>query len=260
MRLPKSVLLIYLTCVLGAPWLFSAERTRVEADKFAARVLLRAVLIDTHADTPLMMLDEGYDLADPDSPFMISIPKMREGHLGAEFFAIWVSTQAPPQDVIRRALDLIDVVDDQVTRHPDELETARTAEDIVRIHGQKKIAILQGLEGGHIIQNDLRLLDIFYRLGVRYMTLTHSAHTDWADSSNGKPLHNGLTDFGRQVVERMNRLGMMVDISHVSDKTFSDTLAVSQAQYPAQHERRDDPCSGQKWRGHAGEFLFGLYR
>jgi membrane dipeptidase len=235
MRLLRRVLFVCLIYALGAPLLFPAERTQAEAEKVAQAVLERAILIDTHADTPLMMLDEGCDLADPDSPFMISIPKMREGHLGAEFFSIWVDTKTPPQDVIRRALDLIDVVDDQVTRHPDELETARTADDIVRIHGQKKIAILQGLEGGHIIQNDLRLLDIFYRLGVRYMTLTHSAHTDWADSSSGKPLHNGLTDFGRQVVERMNRLGMMVDISHVSDKTFSDTLAVSQAPVIASH-------------------------
>jgi membrane dipeptidase len=235
MRLPRRVLFVCLIYVLGAPLLFPAERTRAEAEKVAQAVFERAILIDTHADTPQMMLDEGYDLADPDSPFMISIPKMREGHLGAEFLIIWVDTKTPPQDVIRRALDLVDVVDDQVAQHPHELETAQTADDIVRIHGQKKIAILQGVEGGHMIQNDLRLLDVFYRLGARYMTLTHSAHTDWADSSSGKPLHNGLTDFGRQVVERMNRLGMMVDVSHVSDQTFYDTLAVSQAAVIASH-------------------------
>jgi membrane dipeptidase len=235
MRLPRRVLFVCLIYALAAPWLFSAERTRAEAEKIAQAVLARAILIDTHADTPQMMLDEGYDLADPDSPFMISIPKMREGHLGAEFFSIWVDTKTPPQDVIRRALDLVDVVDDQVAQHSQELEMARTADDIVRIHGQKKIAILQGVEGGHMIQNDLRLLDVFYRLGVRYMTLTHSAPTDWADSSSGKPLHNGLTDFGRQVVARMNRLGTMVDISHVSDKTFYDTLAATQAPVIASH-------------------------
>jgi len=235
MRGLRRILLVLLIFLVAAPSLSSAERARAEGEKVAQRVLERAILIDTHADTPQMLLDEGYDLADPDSPFMISIPKMREGHLGAEFFSIWVSAQNPPRDLVRRALDLIDVVNDQVTQHSDTLETARTADDIVRIHRQKKIAVLLGLEGGHIIQNDLRMLDIYYRLGVRYMTLTHATHTDWADSSEGKPLRNGLTDFGRQIVQRMNHLGMMVDVSHVSDKTFHDTLAVTQAPIIASH-------------------------
>jgi membrane dipeptidase len=235
MRGLRRILLVLLIFLVAVPSLSSAERARAEAEKVAQRVLERAILIDTHADTPQMLLDEGYDLADPDSPFMISIPKMREGHLGAEFFSIWVSAQNPPRDLVRRALDLIDVVSDQVTQHSDTLEMARTADDIVRIHRQKKIAVLMGLEGGHIIQNDLRLLDIYYRLGVRYLTLTHSAHTDWADSSEGKPLRNGLTDFGRQIVQRMSHLGMMVDVSHVSDKTFHDTLAVTQAPIIASH-------------------------
>jgi membrane dipeptidase len=112
---------------------------------------------------------------------------------------------------------------------------ATTADEVVRLHLQGKFAILMGVEGGHIIQDDLRALDIYYRLGVRYMTLTHTANTEWADSSTGKPQWNGLTDFGKQVVERMNRLGMMVDISHVSDKTFYDTLAATQAPVIASH-------------------------
>ncbi len=213
----------------------STERTAAEADKIAQQVLERAIVIDTHADTPQMMLDEGYDLADPASPYMISIPKMRAGHMGAEFFSIWVDVKWPANDLIHRALDLIDVVDTQLGRHSDALAVARTAADIERLHTQKKIAILMGVEGGHIIQDDLRVLDIFYRLGVRYMTLTHTANTGWADSSTDKPRWNGLTDFGRQVVERMNRLGMMVDISHVSDKTFYDVLAVTKAPVIASH-------------------------
>ena len=112
---------------------------------------------------------------------------------------------------------------------------ARSADDIVRIHRAGKLAALMGLEGGHIIENDLRMLDIFYRLGVRYMTLTHTKNTTWADSSGDKPQSNGLTDLGRQVVERMNHLGMMVDISHVSDKTFYDALAASRAPVIASH-------------------------
>lgn len=235
MRGLRRILFVLSILLVAVPLLSSAQRTRAEAENVAQRVLERAILIDTHADTPLMLLDEGYDLADPNSPFMISIPKMREGHLGAEFFSIWVSPQHPPPALVRRALDLLDAVDDQAARHSAALEMARTADDIVRLHRQKKIAVLMGLEGGYAIQNDLRMLDIYYRLGVRYMTLTHATHTDWADSSQGEPLRNGLTDFGRQVVERMNRLGMMVDISHVSDKTFHDTLAVTQAPIIASH-------------------------
>lgn len=182
-----------------------------------------------------MMLDEGYDLASPASPYMISIPKMRKGHMGAEFFSIWVPVDWPSQDLVHRALDLIDVVNEQVARHADTLGLARSAADVVRLHREQKIAILMGLEGGHIIINDLRVLDNFYRLGVRYMTLTHTRDTDWADSSGDTPRHNGLTPFGRSVVDRMNRLGMMVDISHVSDKTFYDAVAASKAPVIASH-------------------------
>jgi membrane dipeptidase len=226
--------------------LFSVERSPAEADQVTRRVLDRAIIIDTHADTPQLMLDEGYDLADPASPYMISLPKMREGHLGAEFFSIWVDTVWPPQDFLRRALDLIDVVNAQLARHSDALEPARTADDIVRIHQKQKIAILMGVEGGHIIENDLRMLDILYRLGVRYMTLTHTKNTSWADSSGDTPHSNGLTDFGRQVVERMNRVGMMVDVSHTSDKTFFDTLAVTKAPIIASHSSCRALCNAPR--------------
>jgi membrane dipeptidase len=224
--------------IAGALTARSASRSDhapAEAEKVAQRALERAIIIDTHADTPQMMLDEGYDLADPNSPFMISIPKMREGHLGAEFFSIWVPGRWPPQGIIHRALDLIDVVYEQVGRHSDALGLATTADDIVRLHRQGKIAILLGVEGGHEIEDDLHALDIYCRLGVRYMTLTHSLNTHWADSSTDKPQWNGLTDFGRQVVARMNGLGIMVDISHVSDKTFYDTLAATRAPVIASH-------------------------
>jgi len=235
MQKSRRMLEILLVCSLAAVPLFSAQRPQAEDAKTAEKVLLQAIIIDTHADTPQMMLDEGYDLAQADSPFMVSIPKMRQGHLGAEFFSIWVEVAWPKQDLIHRALDLIDVVYEQVGRHSDVLGMATTADEIVRLHLQGKFAILMGIEGGHIIQDDLHALDIYYRLGVRYMTLTHTANTEWADSSGDKPKWNGLTDYGKQVVERMNRLGMMVDISHVSDKTFYDTLAVSKAPVIASH-------------------------
>jgi membrane dipeptidase len=233
-------------CLLLVPIVSARERTSAEAERIAQRVIDRAIIIDTHADTPQMILDEGYDVAAPDSPYMISIPKLTQGHMGAEFFSIWVDVNWPRQDLVRRALDLIDAVDDQVARHSDVLSPARSAVDIERIHRQKKIAVLMGVEGGHIIEDDLRVLDIYYRLGARYMTLTHTRNTAWADSSGDAPQHNGLTPFGRQVVERMNRLGMMVDVSHVSDKTFYDALAVSRAPVIASHSSCRALCNAPR--------------
>jgi membrane dipeptidase len=212
----------------------------------AARALDHAIIIDTHADTPQILLDEGYDLADPASPYMISIPKMRAGHLGAEFFSIWVDVTWPKQDLIHRALDLIDVTDQQVARHPDVLGLASTANDIERLHREGKIAVLLGVEGGHELEGDLRVLDIFYRLGVRYMTLTHTKNDELGDSSGDKPGWKGLSPLGRQAVERMNQLGMMVDISHVSDSTFYDALAVSKAPLIASHSSCRALCSARR--------------
>ncbi len=235
MRVCWNAVKLFCAVSLAAVSLLAQDRSPAEAEQTAERALRQAIIIDTHADTPQMMLDDGYDLADPASPYMVSIPKMREGHLGAEFLSIWVDVNWPPQDLIHRALDLIDVVNSQVTLHSGQLEFARTAEDVLRIHRQNKIAILMGVEGGHIIEDDLRALEIYYQLGVRYMTLTHTRNTGWADSANDKPHWNGLTDFGRLVVQRMNRLGMMVDISHVSDRTFEDALAASKAPVIASH-------------------------
>jgi membrane dipeptidase len=235
-----------LLSLVVAPRLRAAERTRAEAEKVTARVLEHAIVIDTHEDTPQPLLEAGYDLADPASPYMVSIPKMRQGHVGAAFFSIWVDVKWPQGGLIQRALDLIDVVDEQVARHSDALGLATTAEAIVRLHREGKIAILMGLEGGHMIRNDLRVLDNYYRLGARYMTLTHTANTDWADSSSGKPQANGLTDFGREVVARMNRLGMMVDVSHVSDTTFYAALAASKAPVIASHSSCRALCNQKR--------------
>jgi membrane dipeptidase len=210
-------------------------QTPADPGSVAAQALDHAIIIDTHADTPQLMLDEGYDLSEPASPFMISIPKMRAGHLGAEFFSIWVDVDWPKQDLIHRALDLIDATDQQVARHSDVLGLATTADDVERLHREGKIAVLLGVEGGHEIQGDLRALDIYYRLGVRYMTLTHTRNDELGDSSADKPQWKGLSPLGRQAVARMNQLGMMVDISHVSDNTFYDALALSKAPLIASH-------------------------
>jgi len=232
----KAGLAALLLVAIVTPGALSAQqRSEAESRKVADRALAKAIIIDTHADTPQMMLDEGYDLADPSSPFMISIPKARTGHLGGEFMSIWVDVDWPKDDLIHRAIDLIDAVDSQVAAHPNDLALATTADDVVRIHRAGKIAVLMGVEGGHIIQDDPRALDVFYKLGVRYMTLTHTKNDEIGDSSGDQPHWKGLSDFGRQIVERMNRLGMMVDISHVSDDTFYAAVATSKAPVIASH-------------------------
>jgi membrane dipeptidase len=242
MRPILALAVLSLLTVFSSP-LLAAERTPAEAAKVADRALAKAIIIDTHADTPQMMLDENYDLADPSSPFMISIPKARTGHLGAEFMSIWVDVDWPKDDLIHRALDLIDAVDSQVAVHAHDLALAGTADDVVRIHRQGKIAILMGVEGGHIIQDDPRTLDTYYRLGVRYMTLTHTKNNEIGDSSADQPHWKGLSDFGRQAIARMNRLGMMVDVSHVSDDTFYAALAASKAPLIASHSSCRSLCN-----------------
>jgi membrane dipeptidase len=203
-----------------------------------------AIVIDTHADTPQRFLDEGFDIGTvtPVSKGSIDLQKVRQGNLGAEFFSIWVEPSYFDGHYAKRALDLIDSVYEQALRHPDQMVMAYSADDIVRARTgpHKKFAALLGVEGGHAIENDTRVLRDFYRRGVRYMTLTWSNTNEWADSSgdiNDPKVHhhNGLTPFGMQVVAVMNRLGMMVDVSHVSDKTFWDVMAVSKAPVIASH-------------------------
>jgi membrane dipeptidase len=202
-----------------------------------------AIIIDTHADTTQRLLDENFDLATvtPTSDGHLDLEKAKSGNLAAEFFSIWVDPQKIPRDqYAHRTLALIDSVYRQAQRHPDRMEMAFSADDIMKTHKAGKFAALMGIEGGHSIENDLSLLRDYYRLGVRYMTLTWSNTNEWGDSSGDidkKEIkhHNGLTDFGKQVVLEMNRLGMMVDISHVSDKTFWDTIATTKAPVIASH-------------------------
>ena len=199
-------------------------------------LLSDAILIDTHVDTPWYMVDEGYDLGEEHNYYEADLPRLRRGHVGAVFFGIPVEPQNfPPHLWIPRALELIDAVHQQARQHAREMEIALTADDVRRIHRAGKVAALMGVEGGHMIQDSLPVLRDYYRLGVRYMTLTHFKTNDWADSSTDVAAHNGLTAFGRDVVREMNRVGMIVDISHVSDRTFYDALAVSRAPVIASH-------------------------
>ena len=201
-----------------------------------------ALIIDTHADTPQRFLDEGYDIGstDPNDVGHISLDKARRGNLGAEFFSIWVDPQTNQGHFAQHTFDLIDSVYEQAARHPDRMMMAFSVADIERAHREHKLAACMGIEGGHSIENDMHLLRDYYRLGVRYMTLSWSNTNEWADSSGDiddpkVQHHNGLTDFGKQVVMEMNRLGMMVDISHVADKTFWDAIATTKAPVIASH-------------------------
>lgn len=240
----KCVLFVALVCSFAvgqAPEKSSTQQdTPISAR--ARQIHDSALIIDTHADTPQRFVDEGYDIGstDPKDPGHISLDKARAGNLGAEFFSIWVDPETNQGHYAKRTFDLIDSVYEQAAHHPDRMMMAFSTADIERAHREHKLAACMGIEGGHSIENDIRLLRDYYRLGVRYMTLSWSNTNEFADSSgdidNPKVQHhNGLTDFGKQVVLEMNRLGMMVDISHVADKTFWDAIATTKAPVIASH-------------------------
>ena len=196
----------------------------------------RAIVIDTHIDTPQRLLfEKTFDLGARNQHGSIDIPRMREGGLDAAFFSIWMPGTVTGPPAVTRALRLIDSVREAVKRHPKDLMLATTANDIRRAVGERKIAAFMGMEGGHMIDEDLAVLRTYAALGVRYLTLTHSENTTWADSSGAMPMHDGLTSFGTDVVRELNRLGVMVDISHAADSTFYDTLEVSKAPVIASH-------------------------
>jgi membrane dipeptidase len=196
----------------------------------------RAIVIDSHDDTPQRMLfDKTFDITARHKDGHIDVPRMREGGLDALFFSIWVPSDITGPPAVKRALDLIDAVHKAVKAHPNDLMLATTAADVRRAAAEHKIAALMGMEGGHMINDDLGQLRKYAALGVRYLTLTHFKNNNWADSSTDKPAHNGLTPFGKDVVRELNTLGMMVDISHVADKTFYDALAITKAPVIASH-------------------------
>lgn len=258
MRGPRSaiaVALVALAC--GAP---PAELPPVPAS--VARLHADAIVVDGHNDVTSLLLDYGFDLgmdgADPEKASVArywilgpvlgepdgarlrthtDLRRLREGGVDAQFFSIFPHADyaETPGASRERALAMIEALLEQIRRHGDDLELARGVDDVRRITAAGKIAALMGLEGGHAIENDLEHLRDFHALGVRYMTLTWSNTNEWADSSGDEPRHGGLTDFGREVVREMNRLGMLVDVSHVSDETFWDTIAVAERPLIASH-------------------------
>src|SRR6266480_2721657 len=201
----------------------------------ARKLHFSSIVVDTHDATTQRFLDGKFDLGTRSATGSIDIPRMREGNLSAIFFSIWMPSKVTGPEAVDRALVQIDAVREQVRKHSNDMVLATTAAEVREARKQGKIAALIGVEGGHMINANLGVLRSYAALGVRYMTLTHSGNHEWADSSTDKPVHNGLTDFGKDVVREMNRLGVIVDISHVSDKTFYDALEVSKAPLFASH-------------------------
>ena len=208
----------------------------------AEKIHRSAIVIDGHNDLPYTLRDKGhlsfdkFDLSREQPEIHTDIPRLRKGGVGAQFWVAYVDPDtARTNQAAHQTFEQIDLIHRMIARYPETFELATTAADIERIHAKGKIASLLAVEGGHSIENSLPLLRIYYRLGVRYMTLTHSESLDWADSATDKPRAGGLNDFGRAVVLEMNRLGMLVDISHVAPSTMHAALDVSRAPIIASH-------------------------
>src|SRR6059058_4780595 len=225
-----------LACIVAGSALVLAQSPSDTVSPRAKQLHERAIVIDSHDDTTQRLLfEKGFDIGSRHANGNIDIPRMKEGGLDALFFSIWVPSDLTGPPAVKRAMDLIDAVREAARTHPNDLMLATTAADVRKAVADHKIAALMGIEGGHMIDDDLRLLRDYAALGVRYMTLTHFKNNNWADSSTDKPAHNGLTAFGKDVVRELNRLGVMVDISHVADKTFYDALEVTKAPVIASH-------------------------
>jgi membrane dipeptidase len=235
-------------CLLAAlPCIAFAASQSAKDESLSARVdrvLTETPVIDGHNDLPWEIRDKfgnvgNLDLAadtsslhgkdGDDVHLMTDIPRARKGHLGAQFWSVWIPASVTGPEAVQMTLEQIDIVRTMVAKYPKDFEMAYTAGDIERIEKSGRIASLIGVEGGHQINNSLAVLREYYALGARYMTLTHFKNTDWADSATDDPVHHGLTAFGRAVVHEMNRLGMLVDLSHVSPDTMKAALETTQA-------------------------------
>src|SRR2546423_12562873 len=227
-------LLSVLLCSCLAALLAQANAGDAVAEH-ARQLHFSSIVLDTHDDTTQRFFSKEFSLGKRNPDGHVDIPRMREGGMNAIFFSIWIDGRVMGPPAVQKALDQIDAVHENVRAFSNDLVFARTADEVRRAHAQGKIAALMGVEGGHMIGNDIRMVRVFADLGVRYMTLSHFYNDEWADSSTDKPAHNGLTDYGKDIVREMNRQGIMVDISHVSDKTFYDALEVSKAPLIASH-------------------------
>ena len=209
----------------------------------ARHVHFRSLVIDTHTDTTQRFIFDDFDIGERHADGSVDLPRMREGGIGAIFFAVWMPSTVTGQTAVERAFQQMEAIQQQVARHPGDLAKARTASDIRRAREAGKIAVLTAIEGAHMMNGDLGVLREFFARGASYMTLTHVKNTDWADASTDQAAHNGLTEFGHSAIREMNRLGMIVDVSHVSDKTLCDVLAASDAPVVASHSSCHALCA-----------------
>jgi membrane dipeptidase len=241
-KLSGAVLLF--AALLGGSPAAQAQNQRQDFQQRVDHVLARTPLIDGHNDLPWEIRERfngnvsGFDFAadtshlplkEGQSALMTDIPRLRAGHVGAQFWSVWIPANTPGYEAVQITLEQIDLVKRMTAQYPKDLEMAYGAADIRRIHKNGKVASLIGIEGGHQINNSLAVLRQMYDAGARYMTLTHSNNTAWADSATDNPVHHGLTAFGVEVVREMNRMGMLVDLSHVSADTMRAALRVSEA-------------------------------
>lgn len=226
------VLFLLLSFSLHAQKSQSSQQDRI-ADQ-ARKLHSSALVLDTHVDIP-NLLRPGWNFTDEHREDQVDLPRLRKGRLDALFMSIYMPGTVTGPLAVNNALELIAAVHKLAEDLPADISLCTTAEQVRRAHRDGKIAVLLGMEGGHMINNSLPILRTYARLGVRYLTLTHSVNTDWADSSGDRPTHNGLAAFGRQVVSELNRLGVMVDISHVADTTFWNALQISRAPMIASH-------------------------
>jgi membrane dipeptidase len=254
-RITTSVLLTALILLAGAG--ISLAQMKTDSPELAqVREILREVpLIDGHNDLPwqyrlakkdVTEIDLRADTSKLEHPLITDIPRLRAGGLGAQFWSAYVPPSTNPAAPVQAAFEQVDLIRRLCSHYPDTFELALTTGDIQRIHRQGRIASLIGLEGGHCINNSVPVLRSFYALGARYLTLTHVKNTDWADAAGDKPRHNGLAAFGKEVVREMNRLGMLIDLSHVTDEVMRDALAISKAPVICSHSSARVVCNSQR--------------
>ena len=233
--IPFVLLILFQTSCAGAQM---TAQSQEELQQQATEILERVPLFDGHNDTPYQYRNrvgykfgelDFYDTTQLDNPMHTDIPRLKEGRVGAQWWSVYVPAGIPEDEAVKRTMEQIDFVYRIAERYPDEFEMAFTADDVERIFDDGKIASLIGMEGGHSIANSLAVLRSFHRLGARYMTITHSRTLDWADAAGDEPMHDGLSEFGEEVIREMNRLGMLVDLSHVTPSTMKDAIRVSEA-------------------------------
>lgn len=227
----KSLFLAFTAVSISLIFIFASE----DFQKKAVELNQNSLVIDFHCDTLQYVLMRGKDLSKRGETGAVDIPRLKEGGVNTQVFAAWVDSIFKGPFATKRALKLIDAMYEVLEKNPNSLELVLNSSDVERLARNNKIGALLGIEGGHALDGDIRILRNFHRLGVRLITLTWSNSNEIGDSSDDKPIHNGLSEFGKSVVKEMNRLGMIIDLSHASDKTFWDVLGITKKPVVASH-------------------------